>query len=83
MDARIYPHEFTVPDRSAVCNLELRQCEIWVDSAAFGLATPTEKKIAAKMYGHERGEEGWEWAPELQAEKPGWIVVRRKIPEPQ
>lgn len=81
--ALLYPSEFTPYSTTPVCNEELRQCEIWVPAAAFGLASNGEKVLAAKMYGNERGEDGWEWAREIAAEKPGWIVVRRKIPDQQ
>lgn len=62
-----------------VCNTSLLRCEIWVPSAAFGLPTEGEKKLAAKLYGYEKGEDGWYYEAGEMAEKPGWIVVKRSM----
>lgn len=75
--------DWRVPSSLPRCNETATRCEIWAPSPAFGLPTEREKRLAAKLYGEQRGEEGWHYDPKDRAEKPGWIVARRILPEPE
>jgi hypothetical protein len=74
---------WTLPSERPQCSTsaDSERCELWVPSPAFGLPTENEKKVAAKLHGQSRGEEGWAYVKTEQAAKPGWIVVRRTLPK--
>lgn len=67
-----------VPSTTPLCSSDNERCELFVPSGAFGEASEREKRLAAKMFGLERGEEGWYYANTERAETPGYIVVRRR-----
>jgi len=62
-----------------VCTADDR-CEISIQSLAFGRPSENEMRVAAKLYGQQRGEEGWTYMPKERPTRVGWIVVRRLGP---
>lgn len=69
---------FVVPSMSPRCNGSNGKCEIYVPAASFAVPSEREKLLAAKMYGLDRGEEGWYYVSSETASRPGFIVVRRR-----
>ena len=57
------------------------ECRVWMPRGAFGKASRREKQLAAKMFGEQRGEEGWHYVEGSDDASGSWITVRRRRPE--